>query len=75
MKESLSELDQLVKDLPRSAGAHYYLARALESRGRHDEAVGQLRQAAEIAPDHPVIAPTFRQVEAGAVGVAAYPDL
>jgi tetratricopeptide (TPR) repeat protein len=75
MKESATECRELLRDLPASAGLHYYLARALESQGQHDEALAQLREAAHIAPDHPVIAPALRQVEAGARGVAAYPDL
>ena len=75
MKESATECRDLVRDLPGSAGAHYYLARALEGQGQHDEALAQLRQAAQIAPDHPVIAPALRQVEAGATGLGAFPEL
>jgi Flp pilus assembly protein TadD len=75
MKESETECRNLLRDLPGSAGAHYYLARALESQGQHEEALAELRQAAQIAPDHPVIGPALRHVQAGAKGVVAFPEL
>jgi predicted Zn-dependent protease len=75
MGESIAELGSFLRDVPRSAGAHYYLARALEATGQHAAAMVQLRQAAQLAPGHPVIAPALQQVEAGAVGVAAFPEL
>jgi len=75
MKESAVECRDLLRDLPGSAGAHYYLARALESQGQHEEALAQLRQAAHIAPDHPVIAPPLTGGDAGARGGGAFPEL
>ncbi len=75
MKESAAACRALLQDLPKSAGAHYYLARALEGQGQHAEAVAELRAAARIAPDHAVIAPALQQVEAGARGVDAFPEL
>jgi tetratricopeptide (TPR) repeat protein len=75
MKDAETECRNLLRDLPGSAGGHYYLARALESQGQHDEALVELRKAAQIAPDHPVIGPALRQVEGGARGAEAYPDL
>ena len=75
MDASIVECATILQDLPRSAGAHYYLARALESQGRHAEALGELRLAAQIAPGHSVIAPALKAVEAGAVGLAAYPGV
>jgi tetratricopeptide (TPR) repeat protein len=72
--EAIEQFELILRDLPKSAGSHYYLARALEGKGRHDAAVVHLREAARLAPDHPAIATALRQVEAGATGVAAYPE-
>lgn len=72
--EAIEQFEFILRDLPKSAGSHYYLARALEGKGRHDAAVTHLREAARLAPDQSAIATALKQVEAGATGVAAYPE-
>lgn len=72
--DAIKEFETILRDLPKSAGSHYYLARALEGKGQHAAALVHLHEAVRLAPDHPAIATALKQVEGGAVGVAAYPE-
>ncbi|EDY21188.1 Tetratricopeptide TPR_2 repeat protein [Chthoniobacter flavus Ellin428] len=72
--EAIARLGQLVQDLPKSAGVQYHLARALESKGRHEEALPHLREAARLAPGQPEVATALKQVEGGMSGLGAYPE-
>jgi len=72
---AIEQFEIILRNLPKSAGSHYYLARTLEGKGEHDEAVAHLREAARLAPTQPVIAAAMKQVEAGVTGVSAYSDL
>jgi Flp pilus assembly protein TadD len=56
LSEAVQELDNYLNQDPNDADAHYHLGVALRAQGRHDDAILQFREAAQLAPDSPIIA-------------------